>query len=450
MTGPFRTWLQATVNRFPGLRPVLLATWALVLRPVVRIAFMPFRVDQGRGDAAEDPELVGMTTVYNEAAERYFAEYADPQFLLAKPFSEPRLFPSYLVSAGTLLVGSRLRPGDTVVDFGAGSCWLSHLLNRYGCRTISIDVSESALALGRQVFERDPRTNWSLDPLFLAYDGHTLPLDDASCDRILVFDAFHHVPNQREILAEMHRVLTVDGIVAMHEPGRGHSTSPSSEAESQATGVLENELIIEDLAALAEAVGFRTTNVIAAGMTMPYEIPARQIGRFIAGSGQGFYEYWSQLRKDLVSRHYVLLYKGESQPTTSRPDFLTTAIAILRPTGHVRCRRGESIAVRLRLFNHGNTRWLHTGVGALRTGWTRIGVHLYGTGEVPRLIDFDWHRHGLDRDVEPASGIVAKLDLPAIPGTGDYELHFDLVIEGLTWFAEQGASAPALLRATVE
>ena len=174
-----------------------------------------------------------------------------------------------------------------MVDFGAGSCWLSHLLNRYGCRTISIDVSESALALGRQVFERDPRTNWSLDPLFLAYDGHTLPLDDASCDRILVFDAFHHVPNQREILAEMHRVLTVDGIVAMREPGRAHSTSPSSKAESQATGVLENDLIIEDLAALAEAVGFRTTNVIAAGMTMPYEIPARQIGRFIAALLRG-------------------------------------------------------------------------------------------------------------------------------------------------------------------
>ena len=111
MTGPFRTWLQATVNRFPGLRPVLLAAWALILRPVVRIAFMPFRVDQGRGNAAEDPELVGTTTVYNEAAERYFAEYADPQFLLDKPFSEPRLFPSYLVNAGTLLVGSRLRPG---------------------------------------------------------------------------------------------------------------------------------------------------------------------------------------------------------------------------------------------------------------------------------------------------------------------------------------------------
>lgn len=185
-------------------------------------------------------------------------------------------------------------------------------------------------------------------------------------------------------------------------------------------------------------------------MTMIYELPAREIGHFIGGSGRGFYEYGSQLRKDLIGRRYVLMYKGESQPTTARPDVLTAALAILRPTGHVRCRPGESISVRLRLFNHGNTRWLHTGVGASRTGWTRVGVHLHATGDAPRLIDFDWHRHGLDRDVEPASGVVVKLDLPALPGTGDYELQFDPVIEGLTWFTEQGASAPALLRATVE
>ena len=66
-------------------------------------------------------------------------------------------------------------------------------------------------------------------------------------------------------------------------------------------------MIIEDLAALAEAVGFRTTNVIAAGMTMPYEIPARQIGRFIAGSGQGFYGcFRHQL---LLPRPYLVLTK---------------------------------------------------------------------------------------------------------------------------------------------
>ena len=147
-------------------------------------------------------------------------KYRDPQFLIDKPFSDTPDFAAHLIAVGVLVAAARLRPGDTVVEFGAGSCWLSHFLNRFGCRTISVDVSETALAVGRRLFERDPRTNWSLDPRFLPYDGYTLPLEDASCDRIVVYDAFHHVPNQRVVLTEMHRVLTAEGIVAMSEPGK--------------------------------------------------------------------------------------------------------------------------------------------------------------------------------------------------------------------------------------
>ncbi len=47
-----------------------------------------------------------------------------------------------------------------------------------------------------------------------------MPLDDGSCDRILLYDAFRHIPNQRELLAEMHRVLSADGVAATSELGR--------------------------------------------------------------------------------------------------------------------------------------------------------------------------------------------------------------------------------------
>ena len=140
MIRTLRTGLAAVIDRYPALGLVLFGAWAFVWRPFVRMALLPFRVEQGSGSAAQDSDLVRRTTAYNAAAERYFAEYADPRFLLDKPFSEARLFPQYLVSAGTLLAGAKLQPGDTVVEFGAGSCWLSHLLNRYGCRTIAIDV----------------------------------------------------------------------------------------------------------------------------------------------------------------------------------------------------------------------------------------------------------------------------------------------------------------------
>ena len=61
----------------------------------------------------------------------------------------------------------------------------------------------------------------------------------------------------------MLRLLAADGIVAMSEPGEGHGVAATSLTESANTGVLENELVIEDVATLAEAVGFTAANVLA-------------------------------------------------------------------------------------------------------------------------------------------------------------------------------------------
>ena len=434
----------AVFKRFPGLRRAVHATW----QPIFHFALLPFRLPRGRGSVAEQRDLVRRTEEYNRAAERYFAEYRDPQFLIDKPFSDAPDFAAHLIAVGVLVAGVRLRPGDTVVEFGAGSCWLSHFLNRFGCRTISVDVSETALAVGRRLFERDPRTNWSLDPQFLAYDGYTLPLEDASCDRIVVYDAFHHVPNQRVVLTEMHRVLNPQGIVAMSEPGRGHASSPTSLAETATTGVLENELVIEDLAVLAEDVGFREVNVLAEGPTRRREIPVRDIGPF--KGGRGFHRYWRGLCHELVHHHYLLLYKGSSRTTTERPGRLSSEIRIVGPAGPVALSRGERLRVDLHVANIGDTGWLHRGVGDSRAGWTRVGVHLHEAGEpVGKVIDFDWHRAEFDGDVEPESGVRMRCDLPPIHRPGAYDLQFDLVVEGLTWFADRNASRPPRLRVDV-
>ena len=60
------------------------------------------------------------------------------------------------------------------------ACWLSHLLNRYGCRTVSVDVSQTALALGRRLFTESPQTNWTPDPIHLRLQTYRdAPLNSA-------------------------------------------------------------------------------------------------------------------------------------------------------------------------------------------------------------------------------------------------------------------------------
>ena len=142
--------------------------------------------------------------------------------------------------------------------------------------------------------------------------------------------------------------------------------------------------------------------------------------------------------------HYVLLYKGSSRTTTERPGKLSSEIRIVGPAGPVALSRGERLRVDLRVRNIGDTCWLHRGVGDSHAGWTRLGVHLHEAGEpVGKVIDFDWHRAEFDGDVEPESGVRMRYDLPPIHRPGAYDLRFDLVVEGLTWFAERGASRAA-------
>ena len=438
---PSRTLLQDDFRRLFHRSPRARTLALRGLDLVYQVALLPFRRARRRGQATEQQDLVARTNEYNEAAERYFAGFENPQCLLDKPFGEPYLLSKHLIDTGVLIEALRLRPGDVVAEIGAGSCWLSHMLNRHGCATISIDVSTTALALGRQLFERDPRTNWTLQPRFLAYDGHRLPLPDASCDQIVINDAFHHVPNQRELLHEARRVLAPDGVVAMSEPGAGHAAASHSLAEA-ATGVLENELVLEDLVALAEACGFEAATVVLASPHVCPQIPAGELGAFMGG--KGFAAYWKAFCSALAQHHSIVLHKGSPHPTTKRPGHLQ---ATIDAPPAVRTRAGESARLPLRLTNTGDTRWLSGPQAA--PGWTRVGAHLYHATPSRELVEFDWYRVDLPREVAPGGTLEVDALLPAPTGPGEYLVLVDLVVEGLAWFADRGSSS-AVVRWTVD
>lgn len=207
--------------------PVLRAATVYAANAIFRVIMLPFGRHRRRGVVREVSELIARTDTLNEAAERYYS-VTDRDFVSGKPFTDEAGFSRYLFNLAVLIHGLRLQRTDVVVEFGAGSCWVSHFLNRFGCKTIAVDVAKSGLNIGEALFRRDPATNWNVRPEFLPYDGRRIPLPNGGCDRIIVFDAFHHVPNQREILTEMFRILRPDGIVAMSEPGTGHAQASTS------------------------------------------------------------------------------------------------------------------------------------------------------------------------------------------------------------------------------
>ena len=87
---------------------------------------------------------------YIAAADRYFRELEEPRRLFAKPFVPLQTAGYNVARLGYLLHHLGHHPVHTVLDFGAGMCWLTIVLLQSGCRVIALDVSEAALALGAE------------------------------------------------------------------------------------------------------------------------------------------------------------------------------------------------------------------------------------------------------------------------------------------------------------
>ena len=128
-----------------------------------RIRTGDVRQGAARGPAADasliDPkEVMRRYSVaeLNEAADEYYRVMQDPDLTLRKPFQSVNETPEMLENLGALLGGLHLGKAMTVLDFGAGTCWLSRLVAKLNCAVICCDPSDAALDIGRRFFEEHP------------------------------------------------------------------------------------------------------------------------------------------------------------------------------------------------------------------------------------------------------------------------------------------------------
>jgi cyclopropane fatty-acyl-phospholipid synthase-like methyltransferase len=100
-------------------------------------------------------------------ADQYFNGREEHQYLYQKPFFHPQDCAPTLSNLGQLLAGLRLKTGMQVLEFAAGSCWLSRILVQLGCKVISSDASTQALEIGQALFKRYPPVSGNSTPLYL-------------------------------------------------------------------------------------------------------------------------------------------------------------------------------------------------------------------------------------------------------------------------------------------
>ncbi len=370
----------------------------------------------------------------NRLAEEYFAREKDLRYYLAKPFGAIDETPQLLINFAVVLQGLSIFQGASVLEFGAGTCWAARFLTQLGCRVIALDVSPTALNIGKELYQRQPVSGDQPEPQFLPFDGHQIELSDQSVDRIMCMDAFHHVPNPREVLLELGRVLKEGGIAAFAEPGPEHSRSPQSQSEMRTFKVLENDVDVKQIWRDAQDAGF-TDMKLAIFNVPPFHLSMNDFDLFLKGAKPSR-SYAEATVGYMQNQRTFFLYKGNVEPNDSR--FRTGLIARIEITPtQVRAQAGERIQVWARVENSGQSVWLPRSSGP---GGVQLGCHVYDSEGNIYHHSFHWEAltPGDGRKIMPGETVTLEVNLPPLT-RGTYILEFDLVSLDVSWFARNGS-----------
>ncbi len=366
-------------------------------------------------------QLIADTSIdtLNHKADEYFAGLTDWEHHLAKPFSSVEETPQLLMNVGTLLQALRLKPGATILDFGSGTGWLSRFLTQLGFRVILLDVAETALRMARELYERLPVIGDRPAPEFVPFDGRHINLPDGSVDRIVSFDAFHHVPNPDAILREFSRILKPGGLVGFVEPGPRHSSSSMSQFEMRTYGVVENDVDVRAIWRTAQTCGFSEVKLLVFH-NPPFYASLEEYDDLLAGGHTC--ERWLTSTRGFLRhvRSFVLARDGSERADSLTASGLAseTYATVSSPVAE-----GTELLVDAVVTNTGTATWLSADAAV---GGVALAVHLYDRAKV--LLKFDYHWQRLTdppRDIPPGEAVSCRFRLPALPA-GQYLLEFRL------------------------
>ena len=328
------------------------------------------------------------------------------------------------------------RPDDLVLDLASGTCWATELLARVGVRTVSVDLSLEMMRRGRQRLAADSRLVFRHEAAFVTARSQALPFRADSFDGVLCLNALHHLPSYAAALGEIYRVLKPGGRAVFSEPGTGHAVEPLSQFRMREETVLEKAVSLPLVRRLA----------IDAGFTKMQVVPLRSSGAYVfdyhasEADGSVLRQMWDETLRTSPGEHArFVLHKGDDPPSD-------TLLPAHRLVGRLNARIvpeqvtesvtvGEPFTDRLWITNTGTVAWKAR--GRRFGGQVTCGLKICDAqGEVLRE---DLGRTPLDRDVAPGDDVQIEVTVGPLLDPGRYELRYDMVVEGVTWFEFHGS-----------
>jgi SAM-dependent methyltransferase len=424
--------LKEIARRFPGLKGHV-RTFVNASRSLS--AIRPAHFDPLRSATAEPPapltdRAAPDVASINRSSEAYFEKAENRAFWLNRPYSDPASAPRVLARFGLLLAALRPGPGDRILDFGCGTGWTSVMLARMGAEVVGMDIAPAALAIAKQVGDREMGEGRSRLS-FAVYGGDAVDAHDEEFDFVVVNDAFHHFPNPKRLLGEFHRVLARHGMFGFSEPGIGHAATAHSEAE-RAQGVLEEDVDLEQLYRSGLEAGFDDLEVLLPpvepeALTLPMN-RARAFLRGVPGVVPT-----DLLRLAILTGPIGVFRKGPYRITSLHAR--AHAARIEPEVAALTAATGAVFDLSARVTNPTETVWLRDGRRGI--GYVRLGAHLLDAAGAQ--IELDYGRVALSHDLALGQGARLTLSLKAPAQPGRYTVRLDMVNEGVCWFAQQGS-----------
>ena len=331
------------------------------------------------------------------------------------------------------------RPDDRILDFAAGTGWATEMLSRLGVRTVSIDLSVEMMRRGRTRLAADSRLVFRDSAAFVAARGQALPFANECFDAVLCMNALHHLPSYGVALREIYRVLKPGARAVFSEPGTAHADAPHSRFRMREETVIEKSVSLPAVRRLAVEAGFSRMRVVPLRSSDTYAFDYTGA----AGDAAPLQQMWEDTLRHSTKEHArFVLYKGDAPP----PDTLLPAqqlsgrlaADITLVLASTRVVAGEAFADRLRITNTGTVVWKAR--GRRFGGQVTVGLKVCDArGDVLRE---DLGRTPLERDVAPGESIEVEMKVAGDLAAGHYQLRYDMVVEGVTWFEFHGSQTP--------
>lgn len=179
------------------------------------------------------------------------------------PRSSPRMLFDFAILANSLTPNS---PELPILDFGAGSGWITEFLCRMGKRVVAFDIHGDLQACLSRRIAADQRLS-SSHIGFEHGDGHKMPFSDNSFSNLVCYDTLHHMHDYPRVFAEFFRILAPGGRAVFVEPGAKHSKSPDTIAflkqqKAHDPTWIERDVVLNEIDEIARQSGFSGLTIV--------------------------------------------------------------------------------------------------------------------------------------------------------------------------------------------